>query len=109
MQQPNKQDTTSLPIDPEPSADVTLLAGPREIGIPRGTLKHYLSPLSIEPMCFHIGTRSLSISREALAQVKRLKQNPALLAQVPSPGTPPGSSERKTAGGDERKDFSDGL
>jgi hypothetical protein len=96
MQQPNKQDTTSLPIDPEPPADVTLLAVQREIGIARGTLEHYLSSLSIEPMCFHIGARSLSISRE-------------VLAQVPSPGIPPGSSERKTAGDDERKDVSDGL
>ena len=47
MQQPNKQDTTSLPIDPEPPADVTLLAVQREIGIARGTLEHYLSSLSI--------------------------------------------------------------
>jgi hypothetical protein len=96
-----QQDKTTQIIDPGPSAYVTLLAVQREVGISRGTLKKYLTYLGIEPICFHIGTRSLYISREAMAQVKRLKQNPALLAQLPSPVIPRGSSERK--------DASDGL
>ncbi|GAC1566521.1 MAG: hypothetical protein NVS3B14_09530 [Ktedonobacteraceae bacterium] len=104
-----QQDMTTRMIDPGPSAYVTLLAVQREVDISRGTLKKYLTYLGIEPICFHIGTRSLYISREAMAQVKRLKQNPALLAHLLSPGIPPGSSERKTAGDDERRDFSDGL
>ena len=61
----------------------------------RGTLKKYLTLLGIVPICFHIGTRSLYISREAMAQVKQLKQYPALLAQVPSSVIPQGSSQRK--------------
>jgi len=104
-----QQDTTSRMIDPEPSAYVTLLIVQGEVGISRGTLKKYLTYLGIEPVCFHIGTRSLYISREAMAQVRQLKQNPALLAHLLSSGIPSGSSERKAAGDDERKDFSDGL
>ena len=103
-----QQDTTTYIIDPEPPAYVALLTVQREVGVSRGTLKKYLSYLGIEPICFHIGTRSLSISREAMAQVKRLKQNPALLAQLPSPLISPGSSQRKAASDDERRDFSDG-
>lgn len=80
-----QQDTTTQIIDSEPSAYVTLLAVQRKVGVSRGTLKKYLTYLGIEPICFHIGTRSLYISREAMAQVKRLKQTPALLAQIPSP------------------------
>ena len=48
---------------------VTLLMAQREVGITRATLKKYLRYLGIEPMCFHIGTRSLYISWEAMAQV----------------------------------------
>jgi hypothetical protein len=92
-----QQDSTPRTSDLEPSAYVTLLVVQREIGITCGTLKKYLTYLGIEPVCFHIGTRSLYISREAMAQVKRLKQNPALLAQLPSPVLSPGSSERKDA------------
>ncbi|HEV2654163.1 MAG TPA: hypothetical protein VGT82_04365 [Ktedonobacteraceae bacterium] len=90
-----QQDTTTQMIDAEPSAYVTLLAAQREVGVSRGTLKKYLTYLGIEPICFHIGTRSLYISREAMDQVKRLKQNPALLAQLPSPVSSPASSARK--------------
>ena len=97
-----QQDTTPQMIDPEPSAYLTLLAVQREVGISRGTLKKYLTYLGIEPICFHIGTRSLYISREAMAQVKRLKQDPALLAQLPSPVISPISSS-------QRKDAFDGL
>jgi hypothetical protein len=92
-----QQDTTTQMIDSEPSAYVTLLAVQREVGVSRGTLRKYLSYLDIEPICFHIGTRSLYISREAMAQVKRLKQDPALLAQVPSPIISPVSSQGKDA------------
>ena len=92
-----QQDTTAQMIDPEPPAYVTLLAVQREVGISRGTLKKYLTYLGIEPVCFHIGTRSLYISREAMAQVKHLKQNPALLAQVPSPVVSRERSEGKEA------------
>ena len=92
-----QQDTTTQMINSEPSAYVTLLAVQREVGISRGTLKKYLTYLGIEPICFHIGTRSLYISREAMAQVKRLKQNPALLAQLPSPAISHDNSERKDA------------
>ena len=95
-----QQDTTTYMNDPERSAYVTLLAVQREVGISRGTLKKYLTYLGIEPICFHIGTRSLYISREAMTQVKRLKQDPALLAQLSSPVI---SRERS-----ERKDPSDG-
>ena len=102
-----QQDTTTQMIDPEPSAYLTLLAVQREVGISRGTLKKYLTYLGIEPICFHIGTRSLYISREAMAQVKHLKQNPALLAQLPSRVVAPGSSAREGAG-EERKVASDG-
>ena len=92
-----QQDTTTHMIDPEPSTYVTLLTVQREVGVSRGTLKKYLTYLGIEPVCFHIGTRSLYISREAMTQVKHLKQNPALLAQLPSPVISPVSSERKDA------------
>jgi len=92
-----QQDTTAQIIDPEPSAYVTLLTVQREVSVSRGTLRKYLSYLGIEPICFHIGTRSLYISREAMAQVKRLKQDPALLAQLPSPIISPVSSEGKDA------------
>jgi hypothetical protein len=92
-----QQDTTTQMIDPEPSVYVTLLAVQLEVGITRGTLKKYLTYLSIEPICFHITTRNLYISREAMAQVKRPKQNQALLAQLRSPVVPRGSSERKDA------------
>jgi hypothetical protein len=71
--------------DPASSAYVTLLAVQHEVGLSRGTLKKYLAYLGIEPICFHIGTRSLYISREAMTLVQQQKQNPALLAQVPSP------------------------
>ena len=89
-----QQDTTTQMLDPESSAYVTLLVVQREVGISRGTLKKYLTYLGIEPICFHIGTRSLYISREAMAQVKRLKQDPALLAQLLSPVTSPVSSSQ---------------
>ena len=102
------QDTTNHINDSELSAYVTLLAVQREVGISRGTLKKYLTDLGIEPICFHIGTRSLSISREAMDQVKRLKQNPALLAQLSSPVILPGRSEKDGSASHQRKDVSDG-
>jgi hypothetical protein len=90
-----QQDTTTQMIDPEPSAYVTLLAGQREVGISRGTLKNALASLGIEPISFRSGTRSLSRSREAMTQVKHLKLKPALLVQLPSPVLSYGSSARK--------------
>ena len=79
-----RQDQTVQVDTGEETPYVTLLTVQREVGITRATLKKYLRYLGIEPMCFHIGTRSLYISREAMAQVARLKQNPALLAHLPS-------------------------
>ncbi len=76
---------------------VTLLTVQQKVGITRGTLKKYLAILRVEPVCFHIGTRSLYISREAMAQVKQLKQNPALLAYLPSPVSSLVRSEGKDA------------
>ena len=61
---------------------VTLLTVRREVGITLGTLKKYLAYLSIEPIDFPIGSRSLSISRRAMIQVAQLKQNPVLLAHL---------------------------
>lgn len=55
--------------DPEPFAYVSLLDVQREIGLSRATLRKYLAYLGIEPICFHIGTRSLYISRREMAQV----------------------------------------
>lgn len=75
-----QQDTTTQMS--EPLAYVTLLTVQREIGLSRGTLKKYLTYLGIEPICFHIGTRSLYISRAAMAQVKLLKENPSVLASL---------------------------
>jgi hypothetical protein len=92
-----QQDTTTQMIDAEPSAYVTLIEVQCEVGVSRGTLKKYLTYLGIEPICFHIGTRSLYISREAMDQVKLLKQNPELLAQLPSQVSSPASSARKYA------------
>ena len=103
-----QQDATTYIIDPEPPAYVALLSVQREVGVSRGTLKKYLSYLGIEPICFHIGTRSLSISCEPITRVKRLKQNPALLAQLLSPLVSPGSSARKAASDNERRVLSDG-
>ena len=82
------QDATTQTIDTEQSEYVTLLAVQQEVGISRGTLKKYLASLGIEPICFHIGTRSLYISREAMARVKQLKQNPALLVHLKSSVAP---------------------
>ena len=64
---------------------VTLQDAEDEIGITRVTLKKYMSKLGIEPTNFHLGNRSLYISREEQERVKRLKQNPALLDQLRSP------------------------
>ena len=80
-----QQDLITQIIDTGQSAYVALLFVPCEIGITRGTLKKYLTYLGIEPICFHISTRRLSISREAMAQVKQLKQTPTFLAQLRSP------------------------
>lgn len=77
----------------EEASYVTLLTVQREVGITRATLKKYLTYLGIEPICFHIGTRSLYISREAMDQVKLLKRNPSLLASL----LPPDLSREQTA------------
>ncbi|HEU5380409.1 MAG TPA: hypothetical protein VFV38_33715 [Ktedonobacteraceae bacterium] len=69
-------------IPNEETTYLPLLTVQREVGIARATLKKYLRYLGIEPICLHIGTRSLYISREAMAQVARLKQNPASLVQL---------------------------
>lgn len=55
-----------------------------QVGISRGTLKKYLAFLGIEPVCFHIGTRRLYISRDDLERVKRLKRDPSILANLMS-------------------------
>jgi hypothetical protein len=104
-----QQDTSTQKTNPEQSTYVTLLIVQREVGITRGTLKKYLTYLGIEPICFHIGTRSLYISREAMTQVAHLKENPALLAHLPSPVFPQASEERKADGDEKRKDPSDAL
>ncbi len=104
-----QQDTTTQGIDQGPSTHLTLLAAQREVGVSRGTLKKYLTYLGIEPLCFHIGTRSLYISREAMGQVKHLKQNPALLAQLPSPRNAPVHEERDDSRDTQRKDASHGI
>lgn len=82
------EDATRSSSDAEPQEYVTLLAVQQEVGITRGTLKKYLAFLGIEPICFHIGTRSLYISREAMARVKRLKEMPGLLVHLKSEAIP---------------------
>lgn len=79
------QDLTIQIIDTGQSAYMALLVVQCEVGITRVTLKKYLTYLGIEPICFHISTYSLAILREATAQVKQLKQNLTLLAQLRSP------------------------
>ncbi len=61
---------------------VTLKTAEKEIGITRVTLRKYLKKLDIKPRSFHIGNRSLYISRVDLERVRKLKQNPALLEQL---------------------------
>ncbi len=61
---------------------VTLKIAEQEIGITRVTLRKYLHSLEIQPKSFHIGDRSLYISRETVNRLKKLKQNPALLEQL---------------------------
>ncbi len=61
---------------------VTLTIAQSEVGVSRGTLKKYLAFLGIEPICFHIGTRSLYISRDDLERVKHLKRHPSMLAHL---------------------------
>ncbi len=104
-----QQDTPAQRTNPEQSAYVTLLTVQGEVGITRGTLKKYLTYLGIEPISFHIGTRSLYISREAMTLVKHLKENPALLAHLPSPVFPQASEDREICGDEKRKDPSDVL
>lgn len=89
------QDATTQAIDTQQGEYVTLLAVQQEVGITRGTLKKYLTFLSIEPICFHIGTRSLYISREEMARVKQLKQNPALLVHLRPDVAPRASDEER--------------
>lgn len=67
---------------PDPPEFVTLKAAEIELGITRVTLRRYLKKLSIEPRAFHIRDRSLYISREELARVNQLRQNPALLERL---------------------------
>ncbi len=99
-------DPSAQASDPEQPAYVTLLTVQREVGITRGTLKKYLTYLGIQPICFHIGTRSLYISHEAMTQVKQLKENPALLAHFPSSFLLRGSQDCDIDGDEERKDSS---
>ena len=58
------------------------------MGFTHDTLKKYLAVLGIGPICFHSGTRSLYISREAMARVKQLKEKPGLLAHLRSAAVP---------------------
>ncbi|GAC1432716.1 MAG: hypothetical protein PVS3B3_16560 [Ktedonobacteraceae bacterium] len=104
-----QQDTTTQGIDQGSSTHMTLLAAQRELGVSRGTLKEYLIYLGIEPLCFHIGTRSLCISRNAMGQVKHLKQKPALLVQLPSPRSVPINEERDGSRDTKRKDAFHGI
>ncbi|GAC1347638.1 MAG: hypothetical protein NVSMB27_13500 [Ktedonobacteraceae bacterium] len=104
-----QQDTSTQITNPEQSAYVTLLTVQCEIGITRGTLKKYLTYLGLEPICFHIGTRSLYISRKAMTLMQHLKQHPAPLAHLPFPLLPLASEERETGGDEKRKDTSDAL
>ena len=83
-----REDVTTRRSDAELEEYLTLLAVQQEVGITRGTLKKYLAFLGIEPICFHIGTRSLYISREAMARVKQLKENPGLLTHLRSAAVP---------------------
>jgi hypothetical protein len=82
------QDATTRRPGTEQKQYVTLLAVQQEVRLTRGTLKKYLAFLGIEPICFHIGTRSLHISREAMAQVKQLKENPGVLTHLRSAAVP---------------------
>ena len=82
------EEATTRRTDAEPEEYVTLLAVQQEVGITRGTLKKYLAVLGIEPICLHIGTRSLYISREAMDRVKQLKEKPGLLTQLRSVAVP---------------------
>ncbi|HEX7735122.1 MAG TPA: hypothetical protein VF458_09665 [Ktedonobacteraceae bacterium] len=70
------------PMDVRPPEYLTLLAVRRAVGISRGTLKQYLTSLGIEPICLHMSTHRFSLSREALARMKQLKQNPALFFRL---------------------------
>lgn len=90
-----QQDNTAQSSGHEDATSVTLLPAQREVGLTRGTLKNHGTPLEIEPMCFPIGTRSLSISQEAMALIARLKHHPALFAHVPNASVAQGHSARK--------------
>ena len=81
------------PMDTEQDEYVTLLAVQREVGVTRETLRKYLVYLGIEPLCFHIGTRSLYISRDAMERVKQLKRNPTLLHRLKFPMVRPEEEE----------------
>ena len=83
-----REDATTRKPDAEAEEYITLLAVQQEVGITRGTLKKYLAVLGIEPICLHIGTRSLYISREAMDRVKQLKEKPGLLSQLRSAAVP---------------------
>lgn len=63
------------------------------MGFTHDTLKKYLAVLGIGPICFHSGTRSLYISREAMTRVKQLKENPGLLAHLRSAAVPHASDQ----------------
>jgi hypothetical protein len=76
------QDATTKAIDAGQSASMTLTTVQHEVGIRHP--QEIPGVLGIEPICFLIGTRSLSISQEAMARVKQRKQKPALLAHLKS-------------------------
>jgi hypothetical protein len=93
-----QQEPSGEAMDSGQAEYVTLLAVQREVGVTRETLKKYLMYLEIEPTCFHIGTRSLYISREAMGRVKQLKQNPALLHRLKTPTGGPTPQENSPDG-----------
>jgi len=66
---------------------VSLKTAEQEIGVTRVTLRKYLVQLGVKPKSFHIGDRSLYISRETVNRLKKLKRNPALLEQLQSSQT----------------------
>ena len=99
-----QQENTTNRGGTQETTHVTLLTVQREVGVTRETLRKYLMYPGIEPICFHVGMCNLYISRQEMAQVAQLKQNPALLAQLPSRTHPSGQAARVAAGDDERKE-----
>ncbi len=78
----------------EQSTSVTLIAVQSEVCVSRGTLTKYLAFPGIEPICFHIGTRSLSLSRDELERVTSLNHQLPMLALLTSSSPPCSKAEK---------------